>query len=645
MHRQHALCTYLRSALCAALVFATFAPTHAADSNLPDPARVEQLARRLPTAPRGVGPTIDDRAAWQAVAASPLFRNVVEEADTLLDRPIPELTDELFLDYSRTGNRTRCQKVLSARHGRVSQLVLAECIENRGRFLPAIEKAIDAVLDEKTWVLPAHDGGLRNFRGTVNEIDLAVAGQSWNLATVRYWLGDKLSATTRKRIADELERRTFTPFTNSVIKGQPRLWWLTGTNNWNAVCLAGVTGAALATIESPQRRAFFIAAAEKHVQNFLRGFTPDGYCSEGIGYWNYGFGHYVMLAETVKQATDGKMDMLAPEKIQRIARFGRRMEIAPDIFPAFADCSVGSQPYEPLLAFLSRRYGWGMRDVERDGLLLGVGPSTALFQLGIYGFANSATTVRAAAASPQQPLRDWFPDARVLICRPATDAPRAMAVALKGGHNAEHHNHNDVGTYLVVVGKAVPLVDPGAEVYTARTFSSRRYQSGVLNSFGHPVPRVAGKLQRTGRAAAARMLETRFDDAGDTVVMDLRAAYDVEGLKTLRRTFVYSRDGVGSLTVTDEAEFAKPSEFGTALITFGKWEQLAPNRLRIGEGGGAVHVDIAAEPGEVTIRSETIREDVRGGRTPTRLGIDLPAAVERARITLTIVPASRADAR
>ena len=36
---------------------------------------------------------------------------------------------------------------------------------------------------------------------------------AWNLATARYWLGDKLSPEVRKLIDDELERRIFTPFT------------------------------------------------------------------------------------------------------------------------------------------------------------------------------------------------------------------------------------------------------------------------------------------------------------------------------------------------------------------------------------------------------------------------------------------------
>ena len=638
-HRLHFL--LIHPTLIAALSAIATPAAEAAQPTTPDPARIEQLRQILPEAPRGVGPTIDDRKAWQAVAEAPEFRDVVPEAERLLAQPIPELTDELYLDFSRTGNRTRYQRVLSQRHSRVPRLVLAECIENRGRFLPAIEEAIRAVCSDKTWVYPAHDRSLNNFRGNVIEIDLHVAAVSWNLATADYWLGDKLTPKTRKLIRDQLERRTFTPFTGMVTQGKPRLWWLSTTNNWNAVCLAGVTGAALAAIDSAKRRAFFVASAEKYIQNFLSGFTPDGYCSEGVGYWNYGFGHYVMLGETLRQATGGKLDMFEPPAIKQIALFGHRMEIAPGIYPAFADCSVGARPSLPLTAFLSRRFRLGLNQSEQEGLLLNIGPSSSLFHLGLHGFANSATETPAAKPpSPAHPLRDWFPDAGILICRPAPEKKRALAVALKGGHNAEHHNHNDVSSFLVVLGGATPLVDPGAEVYTARTFSSRRYESGVLNSFGHPVPRVAGKLQRTGRSAAAKVLKTEFTDEQDTVILDLRAAYDVKALKKLQRTFVFSRTGAGSLTVTDEVEFDGPQSFGTALITFSEWKRLAPDRLQVGNGREAVQVEITTDGGAFQIRADEIKEDVRGRRLPTRLGIDLTEPVHQATNTLKIVPAS-----
>ena len=152
------------------------------------PARA-QIAPLLPAAPRGVGRPISDRAAWQAIAEQPESQQVVHRAEELLSQPIPDLPDELYLDFSKTGNRERCQRVLSQRHWRVTQLVFAECLENQGRFLPAIEQTIRAVCAETTWVMPAHDRSLRNFRGEVNEIDLAVAGFSWELATADYWLG------------------------------------------------------------------------------------------------------------------------------------------------------------------------------------------------------------------------------------------------------------------------------------------------------------------------------------------------------------------------------------------------------------------------------------------------------------------------
>ena len=47
--------------------------------------------------------------------------------------------------------------------------------------------------------------------------------------------------------------------------------------------------------------------------HFIGGFTDDGYCSEGMGYWNYGFGHYIMMGLAVRAATKGKLDIFQDE--------------------------------------------------------------------------------------------------------------------------------------------------------------------------------------------------------------------------------------------------------------------------------------------------------------------------------------------
>ena len=602
-----------------------------------DESRIEQVAALLSEKPAGFGLTISDRRAWNKLLKNDSFSRRIQDAAELLEKPIADQPDDLYLDFSRTGNRTRWQRVAGLRRGRVATLTLAECLENKGRFVPAFEEIVRVLCSERTWVMPAHDSQLTNFHGKTVDIDLGSASLAWSLATADYLLGEILSAEIRRLIRDNLDKRIFQPYLDMVSGRRAKNWWMTTTNNWNAVCLAGVTGSALAVLDAKDSRAFYVAAAEHYSKNFLDGFTEDGYCSEGLGYWNYGFGYYVMLSEMIYQATAGRVDLLANDKAREAANFGARIEIANGIYPAFADCSIRARPSSLLMYYISRQLGLGLRSAEQ---IDPVSAGGSLYQSMMYSFGNSASK-----ASPARDdwtgagMRSWFDAAGVLICRPAPDSSCRLAVALKGGHNNEHHNHNDVGSFVVVLGDEPLLLDPGGEVYTARTFSSRRYDSNVLNSFGHPVPLVAGKLQRTGRQAAAGVVRSDFTDSTDTLILDISSAYDVPQLSKLERTFVYRRSGAGSLTVTDEVAFSQGSAFGAALVTFDKWRKLSDSSLMIYDQQEALHVDISVSGAGFEIKSETIEEDLSGGRLPTRLGINLSAPVTHAVISLAITPA------
>ena len=80
----------------------------------PDPARVAEIAKMLPERPQGVGRPISDRQAWDAVARARGFGEVIRRSERSLREPMPELPDDLYLDYSRTGNRDRYQGCSSA---------------------------------------------------------------------------------------------------------------------------------------------------------------------------------------------------------------------------------------------------------------------------------------------------------------------------------------------------------------------------------------------------------------------------------------------------------------------------------------------------------------------------------------------------
>ena len=89
----------------------------------------------------------------------------------------------------------------------------------------------------------------------------------------------------------------------------------------------------------------------------------------------------------------------------------------------------------------------------------------------------------------------------------------------------------------------------------------------MLNSYGHPVPVVGGRLQKGGRAAAAKVLATRFTDAVDSITIDCTAAYDVPSLKSLVRTMTFNRKK-GRVTIEDKAAFSEPTAFEVPVVTY-----------------------------------------------------------------------------
>jgi hypothetical protein len=510
-------------------------------------------------------------------------------------------------------------------------------VENKGRFLPELEKTIRSLCDEKTWVGVAHDGNLKNFHKKEITIDLYSSALAWHLATADNLLGDKLSPPTRELIRKEIQWRIFEPY-HRMIAGKQSLYWLTAEHNWNTVCLAGVTGAALALLDSREERAFYILAAEKYSMNFLKGFPPDGYCGEGTGYWNYGFGHYVYLAEEIRLATGGKIDLLARKEALAPASFGARFEVLDGVYPAFADSSPGARPSARLMDFLNERLGFGLPPAGSERIRLGGG---SLAEGLMYLFPVPAAQKPQATGKLVEVggPRSWFEQAGILICRPLTGSSSRFATAIIGNDNGVNHNHNDVSSHIVVLNGQVLIVDPGGETYTARTFSPRRYDSNVLNSFGHSVPLVAGKMQSAGAKAKAVTLKTDFTDAQDTLVFDIRSAYAVAGLQKLTRTYVFSRTGAGSLTVTDDVAFSQPQSFETALITLGQWKQTGPQTLRIEDGGAAINVRIDTGGAAFKIVPTEINEHVHTRKLPVRLAIALESPVPQATVAVKIAPA------
>ena len=101
-------------------------------------------------------PNISDRAAWEALDPE-WKKETVLLGQSFLGFEWPYLSASDFLEFFRTGNRVHFEdKMFSKRHA-LNALILAECVENQGRFLPAVIDGIFSICDENAWNLPAHN--------------------------------------------------------------------------------------------------------------------------------------------------------------------------------------------------------------------------------------------------------------------------------------------------------------------------------------------------------------------------------------------------------------------------------------------------------------------------------------------------------
>jgi hypothetical protein len=571
-------------------------------------ARIAEIATMLPEKPVGFGRPCTDRTAWEQVAHN--YSSSVEKAETLIASPLPAWDDEKYALYSKTGDRKIGEAMMRAHDEQLGPLVLAECSEWKGRFLPRIEEELDAIAAQASWVEPAH---------RVHAVDLNAAGLGHEVAEALYLLGDELPAVTRQRSMEGLEKNVFASMHRSLSGIHPDSW-LRVHSNWNSVCLDGTVGAALAILPDRSERALYVAAAEHFSPNYLVSFKDSGYDEEGIGYWVYGFSNYEELREELWLATNGKIDLFDDAKARKAALFGFQFAMLPGVYAPFADAHFGGSPDPALLATIDRIFHLGMTAdaaAARTSLFDRALPVAVLAGFPIQSDRKDAGGTAAAEIIG---LRTNYDDAGILVDRPASRG--TLAITIKAGGNGPH-SHNDIGAYSIGLGTTQPVGDPGGpSFYTADTFSDKRLESRLLNSFGHPVPEIDGNLQLDATKVKLPLVSTSFSPDEDTITMDITAAYADSNLHQLVRTMHFFRKDGGSIVIEDQFDLGGPAEIVESLPTHGSYRQIDARTLEFDLEDAHLQVTIDA-PSPFVVTEDKVDDY---GTAFTRVGLKMHLA-------------------
>lgn len=598
---------------------------------------VRHVRQVLEAAPRFVPFARTGEAGLQAIRAQ------VGEAsiNALLDRaradglaPIPALPATLYLEFSRTGRREGYEDAQRTRRNMLYRLTLAEWLEGRGEFVDAIENLAFARLEETNWAWPAHALSLDlPDRPTV---DLAAAMTALDLAEMDYLVGDALSPQLRARLRSEIDRRTITPFLD-----RNDHWWLHTTpekqvSNWTAVCVAGVVGAACYLETDLDRLANIITRGLHSLADYLETFDGQGGSSEGPDYWSYGFGNYVVLAQLLHARTGGAIDLLEGDGIRDIAQFPVRTVLAPGVWASFSDSDSNPTFHPGLLTHLAERLDLpvltelGMRnDFMVDH-----------FNQFAWPLRQFAWPLPEGNAAFGGSAHDWYADMAWMISRLDPTDAHSLRLAVKGGHNDEMHNQNDVGSLIVVNRGRVVLTDPGRGRYSKAYFGPERYSNIMASSRGHSVPVVDGHEQAAGAQHAASVVTHSHSPDRDNLTIEMAAAYPVEAeLTELRRSVTLDRQAPGGrIALSDAFAFANAGgDFQSVLVT--------PLAVAVDDGavriGGTGGVRVAFDPAAVTVTTEIHRGVEKQYAPPVDLTRVLFAAKARSRqgeVALEITP-------
>ncbi len=506
-------------------------------------------------------------ASRAEILANPALGSYLAElaaaAGEARSREIPSLPFSAYRLFEETGDRSRYEAPYFERRRALVALALSAWLWE-GR-VDDLEDLVWAVCDEYGWALPAHEGPL----------DLFACETAFALAEILSLLEGRLAPKVVDRARAEVERRVLVPF---LARAEPWPFELM-RNNWCAVCAGSIGAAALYLIGEPGRLDAVLSRALPTLDRFLESFTEDGACLEGLGYWTYGLGFYVSFAELLERRSGGAADLLSRDRLPGIAAFQSKAYLNGSLALSFADGAPGERYRIGLADFLSRRYPEASRP-ERS-LAAGFGHD----RCGRWCLSYRDLLWAEAAPPPARAPRPagasregaWLSEAQWLICPAAGEA--GLAFAAKGGHNGEPHNHNDVGSFELVLGDEMLMADLGPGEYTRDYFNERRYSIFCTSSLSHSLPIIEGRGQEAGAERRARDVEFRREGGRCLLRMDLAAAYLCPELLRLRRSFDF--DGSSLLIIVDEFEFSKPGAAVTERFVTG----LLPSAIAKAEGG------------------------------------------------------------
>lgn len=498
-------------------------------------------------------PKACDRGFWEK-SIDEIF---VEHAEAQLGCSWPTIRATQYMALQKNGDRKAQENPHFQRRLSLLTLFVGELKEHKGRFLPDLCDGIFAICEETFWGLSAHVHHmvpalvLPYVGGQFFDLHAAETGEL--ISVIYHIMYDEIRdycPELLSRMEYELDRRIIKPYlehTDFKWMGYDR----PSVNNWNPWIISNVLTVFLTQPMDSNTRTQGIGKMMTEIQHFYNSRPDDGGCDEGCQYWMVSGGKLFAFCDQLYTATDGRINLLHDRKLEKIMRYQRNVYIGGSYFVNYGDGNAKISARNANLVYALFAFGLRTNDPEYCRFV-------ASFQAAsdekphIASGSSAKSTLWSLIFAESIAAQDAYTpkDTCVLpYLQHAYIHKGAWFCALKGGHNAESHNHNDVGNFLVYCDAKPVLLDVGCGTYTKDTFSPARYTIWTMQSDYHNLPVINGVAQMNGPDFRAG----RFEADGNAASVSFAAAYpETAGVLNAVRNAEVTTQGV---TIRDDFAF------------------------------------------------------------------------------------------
>lgn len=539
-------------------------------------------------------------------------REEIAAGEEYLAKEFPILNASAYMRFIKDGNRSEYEALYFERRGAVRALTIAECIEKKGRFISKLMDIIWAVLEETTWVIPAHNLSLERhscanlpdcYREPVWYIDLFSAETGAVVALAYHFLSEKIKEADGQLICDrilyETDRRIIKPF----LADEPMPWMGYhggAVNNWNPWIISSVLAVAATVVKDTGTRKAVAAKAAQCLDFFVSSYAPDGGCNEGSSYWGAAGGALFDAMELLYDMTGGQAEIFKDDFLKKMMEFILKVHICDNYFITFGDAHARTTVDGAMCRRMGRRFGsdaleaFGQEMFDKFGYIRNSHHHPRYFK-------NLLDTQKSDKVYKVSSFTE-LPDMQLCAMREGNTPDEGFYLWIKGGNNNESHNHNDVGSIGIYLNGKPLFIDLGIGTYTRFTFSDLRYTLFPIRTCDHTLPLIGGKGQHDGAEFKADFFE--IDKEASTVRTSIGNAYENRDIINEFTRTASLKDG--TVRLCDHISLAGKEDIEFNFYLLNKPEKLSDGVVSVGGGAAMQH-----DPGLIMTAEEILLNDKR----------------------------------